>query len=348
MSLSTARRRITPLRIFYFLLGVIVLGLLLRKVDFAALEHYLFSIRIEFLLLGGLAYLCKSMLRAWRFLRLNAPAKPRFPAMLRLTLASSLASQLLPLKLGEVAYVYLLKKEFRASITQGVSSLLIIRVLDLLAISLLFIFGALLLRLPPGLNTYFFYVAGFVGLLLVGLLAAFVAIQYFPNLIHSLLRSGRFARFPLVVKLQNALLKIVLELGEYRQQNLPGWLGLALLEWLINFGVYYLLLVGIDLAPTALDTVVAVTFAALASVLPVNSFGNFGTQEAGWASGLVLLGYAQQTAVTSGFATHLLQLGYMLLLGGLGWVSYLLQPGIRAGAAKEVAIETEADPQKVL
>ena len=62
---------------------------------------------------------------------------------------------------------------------------------------------------------------------------------------------------------------------------------------------------------------------ALASVLPVNSFGNFGTQEAGWASGMVLLGYSQQTALTSGFATHLLSLAYMLVLGGAAWISYL-------------------------
>ena len=101
-----------------------------------------------YFLLGGLLYLVKTCLRALRFQRLNRQSKPSFAEMLRLVLASGLASQLLPLKLGEFAYIYLLKRSRRATISQGLSSLLIARLFDLLAVAVLFILVSLALGLP--------------------------------------------------------------------------------------------------------------------------------------------------------------------------------------------------------
>jgi uncharacterized membrane protein YbhN (UPF0104 family) len=98
--------------------------------------------------------------------------------------------------------------------------------------------------------------------------------------------------------------------------------GLSMLEWALNYSMFHVLLLGMGLAPRFFDTIATVAFAALASILPVNSFGNFGTQEAGWAAGMMLLGYPQETALTSGFATHLLTLLFMLVLGGLALLSY--------------------------
>ena len=87
--------------------------------------------------------------------------------MLRLTFASSLASQVLPLKLGELTYVYLLKRDNRASISHGLSSLMIMRLIDLLAVSLLFIIFTITVQVPAGLTVYFKSILGFMALLLL-------------------------------------------------------------------------------------------------------------------------------------------------------------------------------------
>jgi uncharacterized protein (TIRG00374 family) len=321
-------RSLTPLNILFFILGLGLLIALLTQVNFPALLRQVTGVQPGYFLLGGLLYLLKTCLRALRFQRLNRQSKPPFLDMLRLVLASSLASQLLPLKLGEFAYVYLLKRSRRASIPQALSSLLAARLFDLLAIASLFIFVSLALGLPAmdQLTIYFNAILIFIAALMVGILLLLIGARAAGRLLNwffalPLLREWHV---PLVDKLRTGLQSLLDELARYSPREIIEWGVLAGLEWFVNYYAFHVLLLGIGLTPRFFDTVVCVTFAALASVLPLNSFGSFGTQEAGWAAGLLLMGFSRENAISSGFATHLLTLAYMLLLGGVSWLTYLL------------------------
>jgi glycosyltransferase 2 family protein len=231
----------------------------------------------------------------------------------------------LPLKLGEFTYVYLLKKDRQSSIAQGLSSLMVIRIFDLLAISLLFILISLLTHLSGSLSIYFTSILGFMAFLMVVIIILLIIAKNDQAIF------GFFFRFPVVQKipwihqLRQGLEGIFEDLKQYQWREYLEWTGLAAVEWFINYLTYHTILIGIGLAPTFYATAISVTFAALASVLPINSFGNFGTQEAGWATGLILLGYPQSIALSTGFATHLLSLAYMGIFGGIAWLSYLIQ-----------------------
>ncbi|MBE0699246.1 MAG: flippase-like domain-containing protein [Anaerolineaceae bacterium] len=316
MQKQAARKYISPLNILFFGIGLLLLIFLLSQVDFQNLARFIANIQPIYLLLGGLIYLIKSAIRALRFWRINAEAHPSFLKMLRLTLASSLASQLMPLKLGELTYIYLVKKDIGSPISQGISSLIIIRIFDLLAISILFILAALGFGMPTGLSVYFSYVLGFITFLVIILASLVGAGKFFSPIVNTLVQKTFLGKIPLIGKAQDGLERILAGLGKFNRKETVELVIYPLLEWSVNFAMYHVLLEGMGLSPRPLDTIIGVTFAALASVLPVNSFGNFGTQEAGWATGLILSGFTQQTALASGFATHLLSLGYMLVMGG--------------------------------
>jgi glycosyltransferase 2 family protein len=335
MQKQGARKYISPLNILFFGLGLLLLAFLLSQVDFQNLARLIAHIPPIYLVLGGIIYLLKSTIRSFRFWRINAEAHPSFLKMLRLTLASSLASQLLPLKLGELTYIYLVKKEIDSPITQGISSLIIIRIFDLLAISILFILAALGFGISNGLSVYFSYVLGFIAFLVILLIALVSAGKYFSPIANRLVQNTFLGKIPLIGKAQNGLERILAGLGKFKGKEMIELVSYPLLEWLVNFAMYHVLLQGMGLSPRPLDTVIGVSFAALASVLPVNSFGNFGTQEAGWATGLLLSGFSQQTALASGFATHLLALGFMLGMGGVAWISYLFSYGIVPGTGSQ-------------
>lgn len=323
MNLPPNRKIITPVNLISSLLGVLLLVFLLWQIDSANLIRSLLSVHPGFLVLAGAAYLLKSGVRSQRFKSLNKRFHPGFIKMLRLTLASSLASQLLPLKLGELSYIYLIKREIHAPVAQGISSLLVVRIFDLLTISLLFILAALGFHLTSDLSVYFAYILGFFVLLMALLGGLIAAGQFFPGLAGRLLQTNLFQRFQVLIKLQLAIQTILDQLRGYSARQYLETSVYSALEWTLNYVMFHLLLQGLGLTPLLFDTITAVTFAALASVLPVNSFGNFGTQEAGWATGLILLGFDQETALTSGFATHLLSLVFMILLGGIAWITYL-------------------------
>jgi len=155
MKSARLSRHLTPINILYFILGTLLLGVLLYQIDFQGLVLQILSVPVGLLLLGAALYLVKSAVRGFRFWRINAPTGSGYWRMLRLTLATSLASQLLPLKMGELAYVYIVKKEFQSTIPQGLSTLIIIRIFDMLSVALLFVVATLSAALPANLSIYF-------------------------------------------------------------------------------------------------------------------------------------------------------------------------------------------------
>lgn len=333
MKPPSVSKHLTPLNTLYFLLGTALLIVLLIQVDFQRLVRQVLDIPPGLLLLGGVLYLCKGAVRGIRFWRINAAARPGYWKMLRLTFATSLASQLLPFKLGELTYVYGIRRELRTPLSEGLSALIIIRIFDLLAISLLFVIAAVALSLPGGFSIYFYYILALIGVLLALLVGFIFAGRYFTTISARLLALLRLKDNHLLHKLQKSLANLLTELGKYRGGQYIELIGYPFVEWGINFVMYGVLLRGIGLSPRALDPVVAVTFAALANLLPLNSVGNFGVQDAGWTTGMLLLGYPQADALASALATHLLTLGYMLILGGIAWFSYLISAGDRGEAA---------------
>ena len=321
----SSKKNLSPWNILYFVLGLFVLYFLIKQINLHDLIQLIFQVKIEFFLLGGLLYLCKSLMRTQRFKRINQRFSPRFLEMLRLTLATSLASQIMPMKLGELSYVYLMKKEEQSSISFGLSSLVVIRLIDLLTISLLFIIITLTAHPSAELSIYFQSILWFMAFLLAIIFGLLILSAFDRANLQFLLRFRLVKRLSLLKKLVLGLDDLLTNLKQYTIFEYLEWTGLASIEWMINYLVFYVLLVGLGLAPTFFDTVVSVTFASLASVLPINSIGNFGTQEAGWATGMVLLGYSKEVAIASGFATHLLTMAYMLFFGGIAWLSYLTE-----------------------
>ncbi len=321
-----AARKITAWNILFFVLGLALLAGLLTQVDFRALWSQVASISLPYYLLAWFFYLLKTSLRALRFQRLNRHSQPSFVDMLRLVLASSFAVQLLPLKMGEFAYVYLLKRSRRASIPQGVSSLIAVRLFDLLAIPLLFILISVVLGFPSidRLAVYFNAILVFIAILLGLVLAILIGSRFAGPALERIFGLALLQRVAVTKKLQTGLNSLMSALASYTARDMLGWSLLASLEWFCNYLSFHVLLLGIGLAPNFYTTVVAVTFAALASALPLNTLGSFGTQEAGWAAGIFLMGYPRDIAISSGFATHLLTVSFMLVLGGLAWLSYLL------------------------
>ena len=71
-----------------------------------------------------------------------------------------------------------------------------------------------------------------------------------------------------------------------------------------------------------------VIFASISSgfteILPINSFGNFGTLELGWAGGLMYFGVPTEIAIESGFALHLLAFSMAIIIGIIALFSTFL------------------------
>ena len=90
----------------------------------------------------------------------------------------------------------------------------------------------------------------------------------------------------------------------------------------VKFGAYWMLLLAVlhERGITAADlpfwrVFLGIAGAELSATLPVHGVAGFGTYEAAWALGFSHLGLDRETAILSGFATHLLSQAYDYSIG---------------------------------
>ncbi len=233
---------------------------------------------------------------------------------------SQLASGVLPLRLGELALVPLLQAAGLPGTIRGLTVLALARFLDLAAILAWAAVAIALIGGNPALA-----VIGLLALALTFALAAVLATRLMARIARPW-RKRQGWRRRVLAQMLRARAEIV------RTAHSPlralGSLAFSLLLWGAIWGVTLLLLRGMALHWPAGPVLLGVVGAALGAAVPVNSVGNFGTQEAGWAAALAGVGVPARRALAAGFACHLWVLVFSILLGGLAAIYLVrLQPG---------------------
>ena len=138
--------------LFVIGLALALLVWFLRHANLASVWTEFRAGRVDFLLLALLATGSTYVLRAFRWQYLLLPlGTPHFMACLKTTVIGFAASTLLPARAGEVIRPYLLAKREGFSPTATFASIVIERLLDLLAV--LFLFASFVVWFSAGLTT---------------------------------------------------------------------------------------------------------------------------------------------------------------------------------------------------
>ena len=307
-----------------FLLGLLLIYLLLLQIDVKANINLLWKIDLRYLLAGAVFYLLRYFVRTLRFRYINQGSHPiNFFKLLKVVFATSLASQTLPFRLGDLSYVYLTRRDNDLGVESGVLSILMIRIFDLFSTGIIFLGGIFFLKNMDfsSLYKYIFIIAGFILMIVLMIAALLIWNHTLLELIRKIIKIllGKWE------KIHNKVLRFINNLDSsfddlHHNFNFLHFSVISITEWLLNYFIFYLLLLGLSIDIQFPEALIAVTFAAFASILPINSFGNFGTQEAGWSIGLILLGFSKDVAVMTGFASHIYTLIYIVVFGGLSWL----------------------------
>jgi hypothetical protein len=247
------------------------------------------------------------VLRATRFWILLGRVVP-FRLVFGITIVRNLLVDLLPARLGELSYVYLVTTRANRPLEDGVATMAIAFLLDLVALSPL-VLGALLLVGGDGMVSPGVAVAVSLGLAAAGgaaILAAGAVSRTVARLV------GRLVQAPRRVEWSGRLEALGARFDRARQDGVlvPAFL-LSILVRLAKYGSAYLLVLSllVPLGYRAAELGVARIFlgsvaAEVAAALPVHGLAGFGTYEAAWALTLERLGYPREDAVISGLLAH--------------------------------------------
>ncbi|MBA2743872.1 MAG: flippase-like domain-containing protein [Chthoniobacterales bacterium] len=270
-------------------------------------------------------YLIMQVLRTARiWCALSEPERPRFGTVFAIVAIHQCLNHLLPLRLGEVGFPFLMKRYGGVPAANAISLLLVVRLQELLVLALLFA-GAVVTHIFFSINRL-----PASWLIAVAVMAAIALAALFWSVPLVLARSSarirRLQSFPGHIATKVRLADFLDRLRtQWTARVSPArralaWL-LTVAIWMTSFFASMEALRFGGFRISYAETILGSTIASLSHVLPVNAFGSFGSLEAGWTFGFAMLGFEAKGILAVGFVLHLLTVFFLAALSLLAWVS---------------------------
>ncbi|HPR49792.1 MAG TPA: lysylphosphatidylglycerol synthase transmembrane domain-containing protein [Spirochaetota bacterium] len=305
--ITERKQRIFNYKTLIFLLFSIILAFfLIKSIDTNKTYDTLKNADFALMSLSILIYAFSNFFKMIRF---KVLLKNKIPLYKFYTIVSyhNFFNMIMPARTGELTLVYYLKKIGGVKASKGLHSLILARIFDLIVVSIYFVI-ALLVYYGTQTSKSLLALGIIVGLFsFIFLLKISFVLSWSTNVIKKIFKAIHLDKHRFVVSFINKLVEIN---DEFKNFNTGSYLPLMILTsvfvWLALYTLSYISIIVLNVEITYLKTIIGSTGAILTNVLPINSFGSFGTLEAGWTGGFILVGMSAQDAITTGFGAHVI------------------------------------------
>ena len=301
------------------ILAIVIAYFLLKEIDIQQIPQTLGRLSIKALLIGFTSYCLLVLAKTSRFralLNLDSRLHQIFPILALHTFWGNI----LPMRTGDVSYVYLMQRREKVDATQGIASLIVASLIDLILLIGLVLATVWLLR------DSFIVTLLYFSLLLTGsvLITIFVLVSVLPN---ACLRLAEWCAGSLlglkkrpISWIVNKGLQVLQELTTFRSHRrfLEVW-AYSVMCLLIRFGFQCYLVAEMGVDVPILQVLFALAFTNVFNLLPIQTVGNFGTTEFPFVWLLEHFGTSVEVATVTGFSLHILILLYCVPLGLYGY-----------------------------
>ena len=301
------------------ILAIVIAYFLLKEIDIQQIPQTLGRLSIKALLIGFISYCLLVLAKTSRFralLNLDSRLHQIFPILALHTFWGNI----LPMRTGDVSYVYLMQRREKVDATQGIASLIVASLIDLILLIGLVLATVWLLR------DSFIVTLLYFSLLLTGsvLITIFVLVSVVPN---ACLRLAEWCAGSLlglkkrpISWIVNKGLQVLQELTTFRSHRrfLEVW-AYSVMCLLIRFGFQCYLVAEMGVDVPIMQVLFALAFTNVFNLLPIQTVGNFGTTEFPFVWLLEHFGTSVEVATVTGFSLHILILLYCVPLGLYGY-----------------------------
>ena len=307
-----------------FLITLVILFILFTQISLRDLFNLLLRIDPLWATLGSAGYFLAVLFRAFRFRWLIHSKEISIDELFRISVFYHLSLMVLPSKLGELSYPYLLNRIGGISMTEGLASLIASRVYDFFIILVIFLFSSLAFQNLFKVNLLF------ILLLTLLLILVILLIFFYMNYVLTLISKVCGCFFKILRKEESKtslwVQRKIHEISEdfYAIRAKKTYLAVtltSLLSWSMIFLTFQAFLLGFGIEISFLKVLFGSTVAVIANALPIGGIGNWGTLEVGWAAGFLMTGLPKEQAIATGFGVHILIFITCALLGLLSWVT---------------------------
>ena len=310
--------------ILSILITVGIIVVLLLQISLKDLYTLLRTIDPLWAALGSIAYLLATLFRTFRFKWLIYSKDIPFSDLFRISAYYHLSLMVLPSKLGELSYPYLLNKKTGMNVTEGLASLIISRVYDFVIILAVLLFVSIgfqgLFEIHPSLVVLL--VTLLIGFLLLGLFYMSSFLRWLSNGLGRISNwtGSRNARFVLWIQKKMSDMAEDFYAIKARRTYFPVSVT-SLASWVMIFCTFYAYMRGFGVDIPFTKMIFGSTVGVIANALPISGIGNWGTLEAGWAAGFLMVGLSKEKAIATGFGVHIIVFIVCALISFFCWVT---------------------------
>jgi len=290
---------------------------MLSSVDATAVASAIGSASVGVLALASLLYASSYLVRGVRYSRILSSVGVRLGTLFlsEVVYISQLANLVLPMRLGDLTRMYVLKRIRGVSLPDGFSSVAIERIYDVMALGVVAVLGLLSVSTAHGWMIY-------LTLIALGLCVAVL------GLLHALSHSRLAERLAgaLLFRHRGAALKVLDDVARTSTHptTLARLLLLSLGIWAFDVATCALVLLSLGVGAGIGLVALAVAMANIVKVVPLTS-GGIGQYEAALAAVLALGGFPLVVCISGAILDHLLKNAITLLVGGAVFTRYNLR-----------------------
>lgn len=291
------------------LITVGIIFFLLIQISLQDLYTLLKTIDPFWAICGSAGYFLAIFFRALRFKWLIYSKGVPLSDLFRMTAFYHLSLMVLPSKLGELSYPYFLNKISGINVTEGLASLIASRVYDF------FIVLVVLLFVSIGFQGLFKINLFLLIPLIIFLIAFIIFALYYMSTFLRWLSNGlkkisgrtgsRNVRFVQWIQIKMNEMAEDFYAIKARRTYLPVSLT-SLASWFVIFWMFYAYMRGFGIEIPFTAMIFGSVVAVIANALPISGIGNWGTLEAGWTAGFLMVGLTKEKAIATGFGVHIL------------------------------------------
>ncbi|NQU98257.1 flippase-like domain-containing protein [Candidatus Woesearchaeota archaeon] len=281
--------------IFGSLITIIILYFLLKDIPFNTFIVLAEKITVQVLFITFFTYLLMNLARAMRIKKIFPSIK--FSKLANIVFIHNMINNILPFRIGEFSYIYMIKKEKSSS--QAISSLMILRITDLIGVFLIFSCSLLFIPLNDTITKLF-------GYILLIVIASVVFIFGFAKI--------NLLKFKIIKDVRQSLKK-------YTPRKISLLTVDSLIIWVLSFLFYYFFIIALGIELSFFQVVVAAVLIIFSTILPISGIGGFGTTELAWTIGLMIFGVEKNIAIMSGLLIHVIKIVMFVIIGLFGLAS---------------------------
>jgi glycosyltransferase 2 family protein len=328
--------RKTLTKITAICITIILVAVLFTQISPGDISRTLSQINPFFLAAAFIMYAGCYFFRTLRYSYLldkEIPVKELFP----IVCLHNLLNQILPAKTGELSYIYLIQKLHNRSTGEGIATLFLARMFDVISISVLFLISFIFIIPSVTANQGVIYSVIVLLLLFIGIMLLFLykarfcmeRVSAFLFFIHAgTTKAGNF-----IIKKGTETVTALEKSGSGGYYSYGVVFVLSCGIWGALYSCTIILVTAMNLDLPILFIIFACSFGFMTAILPVQGVGNFGSFEVGWTAGFISIGVPVELAISTGFGYHIINILFTILLGVYGFFS-INRTGLRLSVEK--------------